>query len=319
MNKPHRIVVDLDPEKDNRPAIARARALAENGGGTIDLFVCEYLQWLAGDLIFTAETVDGTREEYLAQLAAWAEELGKSLQADGLAVTVQTAWHSPRYEALLEYAASVDAGWVIRIASNRSKLERWLLSATDWELIRQAKQRLWLVKAEQAHLDELRVLVAVDPTHREDPELARDRHLLETSLNLCEELGAELHVFHAWAVPMAPTAFAASPTSADAAAVPVPRIAEDTLAAAREKHRQRLESLLADFDIPKRRVHLSEGSPAEAIQGVIDTENIDIVVAGAVSRSWLQRLLIGSTAETLFDAIECDLIVVKDEVIADRV
>lgn len=313
MKKMRKIVVDLDPAKDNGPAIARARALAEANQSTIHLFVCDYQQWLAGDLIFYAENVDIARKEYFSELKKWATELGQPLEENGIDVTVHTAWHAPRYEALLEYADKIEADWIVRVASRHGKIDRLLLSATDWELIRQANQLLWLVKSSDSQLDKLRVLAAVDPTHPQDPDMDRDRHLLDASVALCNDLGAELHVFHAWAAPMSAPPVPASPVAADVAAVPVPRIDEETLKAAKEKHKERLDSLLKDYEIPEQRIHMTEGSPAEAIENVIDELDIDIVAAGAVSRTWLQRLLIGSTAEKLFDAVGCDLVVVKED------
>ena len=317
MKNTRRIVVDLDPGKDNGPAIARARAIARSNGCTVNLFVCDFLQWLSGDLVFSAENVDGAREQYFAELETWASELGKPLEDDGIKVTVHTAWQAPRHEALLEYANRIGADWIVRVASQHGKLERILLSATDWELIRQAHQLLWLVKSSDSRLDKPRVMTAVDPTHPQDPAMNRDRRLLDTSLALSDELGAELHVFHAWTTPMVTSPVPMATVAADAAAVPIPRIDGETLKAAREKHEQRLDSLLAEYDIPGECVHMTEGGPADTIESIIDEHDIDIVVAGAVSRSWLQRLLIGSTAERLFDAIGCDLVVVKETMSAD--
>ena len=42
----------------------------------------------------------------------------------------------------------------------------------------------------------------------------------------------------------------------------------------------------------------------------------DLVVMGAVSRSGLQRLFIGSTAEEVLDRLPCDVLIVKAEAIA---
>ena len=313
MKNTRKIIVDLDHAKDNGPAIARARALAQANGSAVDLFVCDYQQWLAGDLVFHAENVSVAREEYFSELENWAKELGKPLAADGIEVTVSKAWHAPRYEALVEHADKVGADWIVRVASRHGKLDRMLLSATDWELIRQARQLLWLVKSEDIGLKKLRVMATVDPTHPQDPEMDRDRQLLDNTLALCNDLDAELHVFHAWTAPVATPPVPASPVTADVAAVPLPRIDEKALQIAREKQQQRLNSLLADYDIPGDRVHMTEGSPADAIESVIDEYDIDIVAAGAVSRSWLERLLLGSTTEKLFDAIACDLVVVKEK------
>lgn len=313
MKNTRKILVDLDPAKDNGSAIVRAGALARAQGATVELFVCDYQQWLAGDLVFHAENVDIARKEYFAELESWASELGKPLEADGVHVTVHKAWHAPRYEALLDRANEINADWIVRVASRHGKLDRILLSATDWELIRQARQPLWLVKSADSRLDNLRLLATVDPTHPQDPDMHRDRHLLDTSQALCDDLGAELHVFHAWTVPMASPPVPASPVAADVAAVPFPRIDEKALKTARDNHKRRLDSLLADYAIPKERIHMAEGSPADAIERVIDENGINIVSAGAVSRSWLQRLLLGSTTERLFDAVECDLVVVKED------
>lgn len=58
-------------------------------------------------------------------------------------------------------------------------------------------------------------------------------------------------------------------------------------------------------------MHVLDGDPAAKINEVIESNEIGIVVAGAISRSWLDRLLVGSTAEALPDAVSCDLLLLK--------
>ncbi len=52
---------------------------------------------------------------------------------------------------------------------------------------------------------------------------------------------------------------------------------------------------------------------------VVRRESADIVTLGAVSRSRLARSLIGHTAERVFDAMDCDLLVVKPPEFLSRV
>jgi universal stress protein E len=43
----------------------------------------------------------------------------------------------------------------------------------------------------------------------------------------------------------------------------------------------------------------------------IEALGADLLVMGAVSRSAVQRLLLGSTAELVLDFVPCDLLIVK--------
>jgi universal stress protein E len=53
------------------------------------------------------------------------------------------------------------------------------------------------------------------------------------------------------------------------------------------------------------------GHPAEQLPRLAKSLNAQIVLMGAVSRSGLKRLVVGNTAEAVFDALACDILVVK--------
>ena len=40
---------------------------------------------------------------------------------------------------------------------------------------------------------------------------------------------------------------------------------------------------------------------------------VNILVMGAISRSKIDRLLLGSTAEKIIDAVECDILILKPD------
>jgi universal stress protein E len=51
-------------------------------------------------------------------------------------------------------------------------------------------------------------------------------------------------------------------------------------------------------------------------QSLPDTVNelgVNILVMGAISRSKIDRLLLGSTAEKIIDAVECDILILKPD------
>jgi universal stress protein E len=49
----------------------------------------------------------------------------------------------------------------------------------------------------------------------------------------------------------------------------------------------------------------------ESLPQLVRAESTDIVVMGAVSRSFLRRAVIGHTAERLLDVLDCDVLIAK--------
>jgi nucleotide-binding universal stress UspA family protein len=73
------------------------------------------------------------------------------------------------------------------------------------------------------------------------------------------------------------------------------------------------EMFRANAAIPRTRAHLVEGNPSREIPRVAGKLGAAIVVMGALSRSGLERLFIGNTAERVLGALNCDVLVVKPE------
>jgi universal stress protein E len=308
----HRLLVDIDPARDNVPAIARAAALAQHTGATLELFASVYSHWLTGTPGAADSRLESSRETYLRDLGSWLDELGRPLADRGLVVTAHGTWHYPRHEAILERAEAIDADLVIRVAGQHSRLERLFLSATDWELIRHAPQALWLVRSSSGPPAGLNVLAAVDPGHPSGQKAELDQLLLTAACELHAALPGELHLFNAFVPPTAVTSVPIA-AGAGAAAAPIPRIDDQLVDDVRRMHESRLAELADAYGIDRQRTHLGVGDAAGEIAAAVERLGIDVVVAGAVSRNWLQRWLIGSTTEAIFYAVDCDLYVVKLE------
>jgi nucleotide-binding universal stress UspA family protein len=80
-----------------------------------------------------------------------------------------------------------------------------------------------------------------------------------------------------------------------------------------QKGRSRLAELVesnANAAIPVR-YQVQAGNPAQVITEFVDNERIDLVVMGASSANWLDRLLIGSTTEQVVQKASCPVITLK--------
>ena len=309
-----KILADVNPDhRVERGAgllsIDRARQLAVASGASVDLLVCDSAGSMADGMLFDNESVATARAEYIQELQNWLESQAAPLREEGGQVNCHVEWHSPRYEAILGKAQEVNADLIVRSARPHGKIDRLFFGATDWELIRRAPQLLWLCKKALDPLSGgLRVIAAVDPSHPEEKKAGLDRKLLDVAGGLVGLFGGSLHLFHAYrpGVMVAPMA-----SATHHGGIPMMRLS-DELAGELEKHRRaELQKLAESAGIPSDHVHLVAGSTSEALDELVMQLEIDVVVAGAVSRGRIERLLIGSTAEAILDDVHCDVVVVK--------
>src|SRR5690606_20524783 len=145
----------------------------------------------------------------------------------------------------------------------------------------------------------------VPAPHERDKPAALAGAVLPVAKELAQVRGGSRPVLHSFDI--GPTLAAISGTPVSTVAIPV----EEVTAAAREEHGKALSALVADFGIPPENVHLEQGVPHDVLVEQATARNADFVVMGAVSRSGLKRIFIGSTAERTLDRLPCDLIIIK--------
>ncbi|MBS0421211.1 MAG: universal stress protein [Proteobacteria bacterium] len=221
----------------------------------------------------------------------------------GIDVTQHANADYPAHEAVVRRAERTRADLVIAGTRPHGFTERLLLRNTDWELIRQCPCPLLLVKSARSYAGSA-VLAAVDPFHTHAKPADLDMRLLDLGNTVAQLIKGSLHVFHAYTplleiVPL-PTAMA------------IPAIAPPE---AERAYAQLVTSELARLavaaGVPVRARHLRMGVIANELCEVAKTTRAGLVVMGAVSRSRLKRLFIGSTAESALDKLDCDVLVVK--------
>lgn len=305
------ILAGVDPRVSEHFAIERAHQLAVASGASVCMLLSDYQESLTEGILMDNEKIRNAREEYIGKLRDWLDKRAKALSDDGIEVTTEVVWHSPRYESLLSKADELGADMIVRAARKHSKIDRLLFAATDWELIRRAPQPVWVVKKKlDPGSDGLKVLAAVDPAHPEEKKAGLDNKLLGTADSIVKLFGGTLHAFHAYnpSAAMAPVA-----SAGHHAAMPVLTIGTELMEELQKYREKQIHKLVQPFGIPDSNVHLVAGDTEEALNEIVEELDIDVVVAGAVSRGRLERLLIGSTAEAILDAVHCDVVVIKPD------
>jgi universal stress protein E len=299
-----RILVVIDPTAAAQPGLERAARLAKQGRARLELFICDYDPLLTESRVLDAEAVAKARAALLDAHLRRLNELAAPLQASGLAVTVAAAWDHPLHEGIVRKAVESGADIVVKDTHYHSVLKRSIFSNTDWSLIRNCSCALLLVKPRTAAAKPC-VVAAIDPLHERDAAASLDKRILETAAALASTLGGELHAFHAFDV--TPVIAASSEAMMMPIALPIDEITD----AMRDEHTTAVHALTDAAAIPRERVHIQQGGARDSLVALTERMRADFVVMGAVSRSGLGRLFIGSTAEDVLDKLPCDVLIVK--------
>jgi universal stress protein E len=301
-----RILAIIDPTSDVQPALDKARLLAQRAGATLDLFVCDFDPSLSGRPLFDTGRLGELREEFVTDRMEFLEALADEIRAGGLQVDTHVHWDNPVHRGILRRVQELSPDLVVKDTHHHSVIRRTLLTNTDWNLIRSCTAPLLLAKPRE-WLAEPRVLAALDPEHVGDEAAALDHRILGQAKLVADLLHGTVHAVHAF--------FPAPLLAAVTGAPGVPFTVGVNVAEIVERERNRIQAVLAavvaEHGLDPANIHLEQGAAAEVLQVVARSLSADLVVMGAVSRSRLQELFVGSTAELVLDRLPCDVLVVK--------
>ena len=206
---------------------------------------------------------------------------------------------------------------VIKCPESPDWLDR-LFSGDDMHLLRKCPCPVWMVKRETGESYQ-RVLAAVDVDDNYPPaELETRQALNEVVVEIGGALAisefAELHVVHAWQAigesAMRVGAFMRRPEEEVDAYVEQVRV----------RHSWRLGELMRDAGAKlgsdamtyiKPQSHLPKGPARSEIPALAKRLQVDCIVMGTVARTGIHGFIMGNTAETILEQIDCSVLAIK--------
>lgn len=298
----HRILVAIkDPGAKSHPAVAKAAVIAAALDARLQLFhaidVPVYPDLGALDGLPVPQIQRRQRDTQQILL----EGIATPLRRAGLTVTTAVEWDFPRHEAIIRSAARFGANLIVAADHATVHHVPWLMHYTDWELLRASPVPVLLVKSARPYRKPV-VLAALDPTHAFDKPAELDTEILRFSATLADALHGAVHAVHGF-VPV--------PCNLPPAVLSKPGELEKILAAAQDKAINSLEKVAVPLGISPSCLHVVGRHPIDAVEEVAAQTGSQIVALGTLSRSGVDRVLIGNTAEALIDRLQCDVLVVK--------
>lgn len=270
---------------ENTNALERAAELAAADGAAITII----------DTVESISTDDPSLTELVGQMqqrmiSDRREELeAVASKVDGLNADIQV---TPGKDIVVITNAVLEGEYDLVIKSTiPSRLGHLIWGALDLKLMRMCPAPVWLIREDQQQAPG-RVVAAIDAMG----DKAMAQRILRTAADLAKLEQSELHVITVllndlWLDPRFPLTAGADKQY-------------------RESCTARFDELVNELDMPVTRQML-EGEPADCILGYVD--QTDLVVAGTVARRGLPGLLMGNTAEMIFNALRTSVLTVKPE------
>ncbi len=298
----HTILVVMDPTKTEQAIVSRCIRIAQALNARVELFEANFSAALESSYPFDGSALGHAQQAFLDKRRTALEAAAVKIRESGVPTNVHVCWERPLHTAIVEHAKEIGAELIIKATHHHSVLNRTLFTNTDWHLIREAAPPVWFVREEHIWGSHLELMAAVDPMPFKEGAVKLNPQILDLAHQLSCSLPSTLSVGHAYEP------------------IPTGMLVEfDTVVSDYEGYRGRIqvehqkafEDLLAEHVEPNTKIYFEEAAPEKFLPDIVTREGIDILVMGAISRSGLDRLFIGSTAERVLEHISCDVLIVK--------
>jgi universal stress protein E len=301
MKSINRLMVILDPDTDSDFIVQRAKLIAKKYNANVLLFMSKP----------NALNPDSISSKGLSSLffkkqqRLFAEQYEKMLQvlrgefsAMKIRATAEFSSAKNSSDAMLKKILEYKPDITLKSIQKPSTLKNILITNTDWYLIQNSPYPLLLVKSQGWHPDGS-IIAAVDPLHVKAQQNQLDHLLLDTAASLAKTLELTPRSFHSY-LPDMGTMF---PKVLDAG---------DYIKEVKRIHQEKVEELSASHGIGPENVTLVKGDLIKSLLLCIKKQKGNVLVLGALSRNFVERTIVGSTAERILYDTPCDVLIMKN-------
>jgi len=317
MQRFKKILCVMEHGEASKPALERAVALAENNQA--ELMVVDVIPRLSAGIGMpdggpvSRDYQAAMLSEHEARLAALVEPYLQRLDIQHKVLLGTSFLEVIR--AVLRNGHDL----VIKCPESPSWLDRFF-SGDDMHLLRKCPCPVWLVKPE-APGSYKRILAAVDVDESYLPTELATRYalnvqILEMAASLALSEFADLHVVHVWdSIYESISGFViSSEISPEKEALNIEQ--------ERRQHQQWLDTFLRNsgnkatrdaLGYLKPQTHLIKGGARKEVPMLAKRLQIDCIVMGTVARTGVRGFIMGNTAETVLEQIDCSVLAIKPQ------
>lgn len=227
----------------------------------------------------------------------------------GIELKTNVAFGKLFYKAI-QMALVEQVDWVVKQTDEEAQdIPSRIFGSQDMHLLRKCPCPILLHKR-GANLELTNVMASIDVDL--ESESVTMNPLNETILGLAQDLAqaekAQLHVAHAWQAEAENLVRYWNSDMSD----------EDMINFNESIRNQHLSAL--EYEIralretqPDLKVHAAKGQASEVIPRLVLSHNVDLLVMGTLGRAGLPGLVIGNTAESILERVQCSVLAIKPD------
>jgi len=319
MRRFRNILCVIERAAESQPALHRAVEMAENNQASLLVVVVRPRLPVGISLVESGPSSDQLQTTVVQDYEAWLEHVIEPYR-QRVDIEFKVLLGTSFLEIIREVLRN-EHDLVIKCPESPNWLNR-LFAGDDMHLLRKCPCPVWFIKP-QASMGYSRILAAVDVDALHPPRDLKTRHqlnvqIVELAASLSLSESAELHIVHAWeAMSELIDGFVFSPD------VSKEQLATNVDLERRQQQRQ-LDQLMQDvrtnnnaardaLDYLKPRTHLVKGLARKEIPALAKQLAVDCIVMGTVARTGIRGFIMGNTAETILEQIDCSVLAVKPE------
>lgn len=304
-----KILVDIDPDKKEQPALNKALLFAKKRPITIKLLSCLYYPSVMASNFLTSKQLESAQAEILKSHQTKLNNLVTQHAQENVTFETEVMWHSPVYQGILQVVNSFNPDLVIKATHPHKAIARRLFTPTDWYLLKACPTPVLLVKNNQ-WTNNSTVVAAIDPEHNLSEKSGLDKNVLKTGYAVSSDLDMTLQALHCfdpsyWDILL--EAVDKSGMWADVFSYDEHQNESMVLEKLRYQHNAKFSEECSEYVPNSENQHIISGDIDDILPKTLDQLNAGILVIGTTYRTGL----LGSTAQRLIETVDCDLLAVK--------
>lgn len=303
MNQYTNLLVAIDPEQENQPALLRAIDIGRTSSAPVKLTLFLAIYDFSYDMtsMLSFDERQAMQSEVIRQRQEWLSALVERLNVTDLQIGLHVIWHNRPYESMVEQIYEGHHDLLIKATHPHAKLGSVIFTPTDWHLLRKCPVPVLLVK-EQGWPENGKILTAVNLSSDNETHEALNDKLIDEAKKMSKFLNAEVNLVNA---------YPATPVNVT---IELPEFDPSTYTdAVRGHHLLAMKALRQKHGINEENTFCEEGIPENIIPKVANELGAGLVILGTTGRIGLSAIFIGNTAEHTIDQLDCDVLAIKPD------
>jgi nucleotide-binding universal stress UspA family protein len=298
MNILKKILFFADGAKGEKNALAKSIELAAHHGAS--LTVVDVVAEVESNDVRLEETMKKLQNSLVDERAKALKTMLEQLDQHTLGGSIEVlVLPGKDYIEIIRTVIKTPFDLLIKSANQHNVLSATLFGDTDLNLMRKCPCPIWIIKP-QAEKTISNVLAAIDLTDTlETQQLASQ--VVELAANVAAQEKAQLQVMNAWQPPSMPH------LSSRIEAKEFARMMQ----AIKDTSTAQLHTIAVRAAPATPTEFLVDGKAEDAIIGLVNSNKIDLLVMGTMSRGGIPGFLIGNTAEKVLYRANCSVLTLK--------